>query len=287
MVAPYAAATNSATTTCRRHAVVSSCQASSSADRRTGILSVSDKADSGLDGAFPDQVASGSFAELTPTVDMGNATAATYTFHIDVTRFVQKDTQAGASDLYLWAAAACSQCSDASGAYDYLYGTGEQTLAVTLLRGNGGTGSVLLGLNGDANVECDDFCLTARGTSLASVQAVVTGVDVTRWGLGSPIRPTIQSPAPDSTIAPSTYVTNCQTGCQQMTGEQLTGSAEPGMPVVVSQGGKGISRVITDGTGTWTSNVTLAPGCYAVTAAAISSSDVATAPARSFCVSAG
>ncbi len=86
-------------------------------------------------------------------------------------------------------------------------------------------------------------------------------------------------------VHPSTYESSCDTSCQPFTGEHLTGTAEPGMPIEVRNGAGVLGRVVTDDGGQWALDVTLPNGRYAVTATALGPDGHATSAARAFSVS--
>jgi len=289
LAAPYRAIPSQATSTsCSPHTLAPTCSSSASADRHDGILAVAAATDSGLDGQLPGDADSGATAELAPIVAMGDATAVTYTFHVDVTEARVADTGAGSGDLVLWANAGCDQCGDLAAQYDELSGPGSQTIAVTLLRGaDDGSAGVVLGLTGDAAVDCDNVCvLEPAGTSAVSGRAVVTSIDVESWGLGRPVPPTITTPSQDATAHPSTYFPNCDAGCNSVTGEQVSGTAEPGMPIVLADAAGVLARVTTDDSGVWTADVSLPAGAQTVVATAVGPSAEASSAPRQFSVAA-
>src|SRR5215469_12466666 len=108
LAAPYAAADHSVERSCSN--AVQQCAATSSADVRTGSLSVSALADSGLGGTIPGSAAASAVGQMTQVVDIGPATAATFVFHLHVTKVATSSTDAGRAEVHVWSTALCDNC---------------------------------------------------------------------------------------------------------------------------------------------------------------------------------
>jgi len=284
--APYTAGDHSTWNSCSSGQAVPACATSSSADPKTGAMDVSAAADSGLGGNVPGTVESGAIAGITQTVGLGDATAATFVFHVRVSGLETAYSGQGRAYVTLFATAGCDRCPQANEQYAFPYSPGDQTVAITLVRGTTGGQAAHLRLASSAyaTVQCDDFCLQPSGAARASAHAQLTGIEVTRWGLGRPSAPGIDQPGPGATVTPSTFRTQCDTQCQPFTGEQMAGTAEPGMPVSVSDEGGRLAQTQADATGHWTIDVALPRGPHTLTASADGPQGTTTSTPRTFTV---
>lgn len=249
--APYSASDHSVQRSCSD--TVQQCVASAAANARTGSLSVSALADSGLRGSVPGAAAAGASGQLSQVVNIGRATAATFTFHVRVTRVISTASDAGRADVHLWSTAACDGCPMPYEQDVFPDHPGDATLTVTLVRGTNGGSTANLNVGGyaDARIGCDDFCVLPRGTGRALGDFTLTGVDVKLWGLGTPAAPLIAEPLTGAVVRPGTFQTSCDPGCQSVRGEEIAGAAEPGMLVKVLDGSTLVGEGQADGTGHW------------------------------------
>jgi hypothetical protein len=226
--------------------------------------------DSGLGGNVPGAAASEATALISSTVNMAAATAATFTVHIHVVKASATQIGSGYAHPLVSAAASCEGCPSPYEEWVYPAGAEDDTLVVTLLRPTTAarTATLQIATVARADIGCDDFCVAPAGSAKADVQAVVKSVEVKFWGMGQPSTPVIIGPAAGSTVHPTTYGTTCSTGCQQVRGEQFSGTAEPGMPIILRDGTATISQVQTDANGDWAAYNDLAPGRHTITAVA-------------------
>lgn len=267
---PYQHAAHTTTGTCKSPGLLPACTASSQADRHAGTMTSSAGVDSGLDGTVPGAASSEAAAAISSTVDMARATAATFTVHIHVLRATATQVGSGYAHPLVSADAACDGCPMPYEQWVYPAGAEDDTLVITLLRPPTAARTATLDVASvaRASIECDDFCMAPAGAAKADVQAVVQSVDVKFWGVGQPITPVISGPASGATVQPTTYGTTCSSGCQQIHGEQFSGRAEPGMPIVLRDGAAAIAQVQTDDTGHWVAYADLPRGQHRITAMA-------------------
>jgi hypothetical protein len=282
--APYASADHSVERSCS--GPVQQCSAAAAANAHTGNISVSALADSGLGGSVPGSAASAASGELSQVVNIAPATAATFTFHVHVTRVASSWSDAGRSDFHVWSTAACDGCPPPYEQDAFPDHPGDLTLAVTLVRGVNGGSTATLNLGGyaDARIGCDDFCVLPRGTGRALGDVTLTGVDVKLWGLGTPATPVISVPALGSRVAPGTFETNCDPGCQTVQGEKFSGTSEPGMLVKVLDGSTVVGQTLADANGVWSVFGSLPAGPHTLSAEASGPQGEAWSTARSFSV---
>ena len=284
--APYGSADHSAYMSCARGQVMPTCTGSSAADATRGSMSVSAAVDSGAGGTVPATVEAMALSQMSPSVAMGDATAATFTFHVHVTRVGVAADKAGRSDMVLWASALCDQCPVPYDQYAFPSGPGDQTMSVTLVRGTTGgrVASLNVGEYADARVTCDDFCVAPSGTARAAGEAILTGIEVKLWGKGAPSMPALVDPAAGSTVRPATFDRQCDTQCETFTGEKITGTAEPGMPVEVLDGDRVAGAGQADDAGHWVIYVSLSPQVHTLRARASGPEGVSISPPRTVSV---
>jgi hypothetical protein len=283
--APYAAAEHSTSMTCGARPVPS-CSASAAVDRAHGAVSLSTAVDSGAFGTIPGRADSSAVGQIEPTTDLGDATAATFTFHVHVASIGLRAAKSGSSEVIIWAGAVCDRCVVPDDDYAFPTSVGDQTLTVTLVRGSDGgrSADLVLGTYADSRVDCDGFCLAPSGTAAASTRVVLTRVDIERWGVGRPSAPTISAPSAGATVPPSTYTVGCDTGCRSFVGEKVTGAAEPGMPVRVSDEHGAVGSTTTDDTGRWVVYAALPAGTHTLVATATADGGAASSAGRTFTV---
>ena len=284
--APYQMDSHNTSMTCSGRDVVPTCSGSSSSNHRNGTMTVAAAVDSGAGGTLPGQPESEAIATLSSTFDMGEATAATFTFNLHVNRYEQAERGSGRSGALVWASANCDSCADPNESFGFPDGPSDQAVTVTLVRGTAGgrTADLSVQTSAGAMVECDDFCVAPSGKASASAQVVLTSIDVKLWGVGQPDTPGIADPASQSTVHSSDYQTQCDTQCVTFSGEQVTGTAEPGMPIDLTEGGRLLTQTQADDTGEWTAYVALPAGSHTLTATANNQRGSSTSAPRTFTV---
>ena len=280
LATPYGSADHTVYESCPTGQPAPSCAASSAGVRRSGTMQVSAAYDSGLDGNLPGAGQSGALGEITSTVPLGSATDATFTVHIRVVRLAAAVRRGGGAYVSISAYAWCGQCPPADDPSALPERPGDQTLSLTLVRGStGGPVATLDVLTfARAGVSCTlssaavpytDYCLVAPGgTASARAETVLTGVTVRLWGVGRPSVPRIDRPAPGATLRPAADQT-CDPQCRTVTGEQISGTAEPGMPIEVLDGRSVVADGQADATGHWRVDVDLAPAPHSLRATAV------------------
>ena len=280
LATPYGSADHTAYESCPTGQPAPSCAASAAADRRSGTVQVSAAYDSGLDGNLPGAGQSGALGEITSTVPLGSATAATFTVHIRIVRIGTAVQSGGRAYVSISAYAWCDQCAPADAPSALPERPGDQTLRLTLVRGTtGGPVATLDVLTfARAGVSCTlssaavpytDYCLVAPGgAASAQAETVLTGVTVRLWGVGRPSMPRIDRPAPGATLRPTAHQT-CDPQCRTVTGEWVSGTAEPGMPIEVLDGRAVLADGQADATGLWRVDVDLASGPHSLRATAV------------------
>ncbi|GAC1314479.1 MAG: hypothetical protein NVSMB12_07800 [Acidimicrobiales bacterium] len=253
---------------------------------RNGTMTVSAAVDSGIRGTLIATPYAESDATLRQAVPVGNATAVTFTVHVHVVRNVESGTGMGFANTLVWAGAACDNCSEPNGTYAFPGDGPDQAFSVTLIRPTAGAhvATLTVQTSASARVGCDDFCIGPSGTARASSQVVLTRVDVTRWGLGRPTPPTVDQPGPAEAVTPASYDRNCDTQCEAFRGERITGSAEPGMPIVITEGSSVFDEPQTDAAGQWIAYVNLTPGSHTIHATARGPEGTAASAPRPFSV---